>query len=95
MENTQHNDGDETQREKTQEEGELHKFRTKIDANILKAEHVLVGSPQYAREMALVRTKLQEAKMWVGKCLEVLGSHFPKELRDHSEDRDSGVQSCE
>ncbi|MGF6428240.1 hypothetical protein ABIE91_003460 [Bradyrhizobium elkanii] len=40
-----------------------------------------------AREIALVRTKLQEAKMWAGKILEVLGSPFPAELADKAEAR--------
>lgn len=34
------------------------------------------------RELALVRTKLQEAKMWAGKILETMGSPFPSELAD-------------
>lgn len=69
---------------------DLHEFRKEIDANIKKAESMLgIGedshpSPVYGREMALVRTKLQEAKMWAGKCLEVLGSPFPAELRDEA-----------
>lgn len=66
------------------EEDALHDFRKEIDANIKGAELRLKQSPKYAREMALVRTKLQEAKMWAGKCLEVLGSPFPEELRDEA-----------
>lgn len=66
---------------------QIHEFRKEIDALIVKAEADLdPENPKnvYAREMALVRTKLQEAKMWCGKCLEVLGSPFPKELADKS-----------
>ena len=65
----------------TQEE--IHTFRKEIDALIQKAESaqmLLMG-----REMALVHTKLQEAKMWVGKCLEAMGSELPKEFRDKAE----------
>jgi len=37
------------------------------------------------REIALVYTKLQEAKMWIGKCLEQIGSELPAEFRDKAE----------
>jgi len=63
---------------------ELHQFRKEIDACINKAELDVKGSV-YAREMHLVRTKLQEGKMWVGKCLEQKGSELPKEFRDKAE----------
>ncbi|HDY66728.1 MAG TPA: hypothetical protein ENH85_02935 [Candidatus Scalindua sp.] len=70
----------------TSYETALHNFRKEIDACIQTAENDLSSGeserPEYTREMALVRTKLQEAKMWAGKCLEVIGSPFPKELRD-------------
>lgn len=77
-------------------EEELHNFRKQIDALITISETDLdanypqrgavapLAAPVYAREMALVRTRLQEAKMWAGKCLEVLGAPFPEELRDSS-----------
>jgi hypothetical protein len=67
---------------------EIKEFRREIDANIQKAEKMLEVYPtelqhtSCAREIALVRTKLQEAKMWAGKILEVLGSPFPPELAD-------------
>jgi len=32
--------------------------------------------------MALVITKLQEAKMWAGKVLEAMGSELPVEFQD-------------
>lgn len=62
---------------------ELHQFRKEIDALIKKAKastNNILG-----REMALVHTKLQEAKMWAGKCLEAIGSELPKEFRDEAE----------
>ena len=70
----------------------LHDFREQIDACIKKAESKIVKFNEettrerslMAREMALVRTKLQEAKMWTGKCLEAIDSPFPKELRDEA-----------
>ena len=69
----------------------IKKFRTEIDSNIQTAEEFLsrptdplkkVDNLDYKREMALVRTKLQEAKMWAGKVLEVVGNPFPAELAD-------------
>ena len=71
-------------------------FRVAIDAQIIYAEYLLgIQSASSnlaeaeirnasARELALVRTKLQEAKMWAGKILEVLGNPFPAELADKS-----------
>lgn len=67
---------------------EVKDFRKEIDACIQKAEAMLEQYPQElqsiscGREISLVRTKLQEAKMWAGKILEVLGSPFPPELAD-------------
>lgn len=65
---------------------QLHEFRKQIDACIVVAEKDLQepDSSIYRRELSLVRTKLQEAKMWGGKCLEMSGAPFPKELRDKS-----------
>jgi hypothetical protein len=62
---------------------ELHQFRKQIDACILKTEKLDHFS--YKREMGIVKIKLQEAKMWVGKCLEELGSELPEEFRDKAE----------
>ena len=62
----------------------LHSFRQQIDACIkISEQHNTPGLP-YGRELSLVRTKLQEAKMWCGKCLEVYGTPFPAELRDEA-----------
>ena len=67
---------------------EVKQFRKEIDDNIQKAETMLeiylseMLHISCAREISLVRTKLQEAKMWAGKILEVLGSPFPPELAD-------------
>jgi hypothetical protein len=36
----------------------------------------------FGREISLVITKLQEGKMWAGKCLEMIGSELPKEFQD-------------
>lgn len=42
------------------------------------------GEPltDFGREIALVITKLEEAKMWGGKCLEAIGSELPAEFAD-------------
>jgi len=67
-------------------EDKIHGFRKQIDACIQVAEDDMNSDssdkPDYKREMALVRTKLQEAKMWAGKCLERIGSELPKEFQD-------------
>jgi len=63
---------------------DVKQFRKEIDANIVKTEAYLAQPSKYGREMALVRTKLQEAKMWAGKVLEAVGSPFPAELADKS-----------
>lgn len=62
---------------------ELHTFRKEIDALIQKAKKV--QDHRCGREMALAHTKLQEAKMWVGKCLEAIGSELPEEFRDRTD----------
>ena len=73
----------------------LHEFRKEIDVNINNAkfmreefeytkdtpEENILKNP-FKREMSIAHTKLQEAKMWVGKCLEQQGSELPKEFRD-------------
>lgn len=64
---------------------EIHQFRKEIDLLIQKAEFVRNTNPIYGREISLVHTKLQEAKMWAGKCLERLGSRLPPEFEDKAE----------
>lgn len=70
---------------------ELKDLRVSIDSNIKKTDQLrgktgrngeIVASG--AREMALVKTKLQEAKMWVGKVLEENNSPLPEEFRDEA-----------
>lgn len=70
----------------------IKQFRKEVDASIQKAEACLNGPKEHglsptlaAREMALARTKLQEAKMWLGKVLEVAGNPFPAELADKAD----------
>ena len=71
---------------------DIKDFRKAIDALIQRSELYLsaprdVGPMKGAREMALVRTKLQESKMWAGKVLEVAGNPFPAELADKADVR--------
>lgn len=64
---------------------DLHEWRKQIDAHIECAKRMLADRPEKGgREIALAHTKLQEAKMWVGKALEELGSELPAEFRDKS-----------
>lgn len=67
-------------------EEKMHDIRVRIDAIIQYVNQVKNDSrPEYAkgkRELSLVYTKLQEAKMWTGKVLEELGSELPVEFRD-------------
>jgi hypothetical protein len=61
----------------------LHGMRKSIDTIIQWSNELRQNRESgYGREMSLVHTKLQEAKMWTGKCLEMLGSELPKEFQD-------------
>ena len=66
----------------------MHDMRVKIDSVIQYASAVKNDQrPEYSkgkREIALVYTKLQEAKMWCGKVLEEMGSELPIEFRDEA-----------
>lgn len=66
---------------------EIHDFRKEIDAVIQKSQTLqkTIERNPGGREISLVVTKLQEAKMWAGKILEAIGSPFPKELADKAE----------
>ena len=65
----------------------IHTLRKDIDARIRDAQNFQaeMGHTPGGREIALVVTKLQEAKMWAGKILEALGTPFPPELADKAE----------
>jgi len=63
-----------------------HGIRTQIDACIKSAQSYasdLARGPG-GRECAISITKLQEAKMWMGKVLESLGSKLPEQYRDEA-----------
>lgn len=79
------NEPDQATREMTVAE-KCHDLRRKIDALIIYSGMIKEDSrPEYQkgkREIALVYTKLQEAKMWVGKVLEEQGHELPVEFQD-------------
>ena len=62
---------------------DLHTFTKQIDALIQCAERMIAEKPaKGGRELALVRTKLQESKMWCGKVLEEIDSPLPPQYAD-------------
>ncbi len=63
----------------------VKKLRVNIDESIQDVEAYLAGKHPGAREAALVKTKLQEAKMWAGQILGELGSLLPPEFQDKAE----------
>lgn len=63
--------------------------RKAVQAQINSIEEMRNNIPAYkacGREMSLVITKLQEAKMWLGQCLGSMGSELPAEYRDNPAD---------
>jgi len=76
---------------------DTHALRKAIDSVINQAKDLAnneevggIGRGPGGREVSLVITKLQEAKMWAGKILEELGSELPKEYRDEAIKTSSG-----
>ena len=70
-----------------------HELRKRIDELVYEVEAVLKNdmTDDMARAYKLVRTKLQEAKMWLGMSIGALhmeNDPFPKELRDFSDKRE-------
>ena len=69
----------------------LHSLRCQIDqcisaVSIYKLNRGQVdfeGQERSQREISLAFTKLQEAKMWLGKALEATGSELPVEYQDN------------
>ena len=60
--------------------------RVHIDACIQDTQKLaaLIARGDGGREVALAYTKLQEAKMWLGKALGELGQKLPYEYRDEA-----------
>jgi hypothetical protein len=73
--------------EATTIENALHSLRLSIAEKIKYAKILKQDAPQIAREISLVITKLQEAKMWGGKCLEIVGKPLPPDY-PHDEPAD-------
>lgn len=63
----------------------VHGLRKATDSVIVQVKESKNILPKGQRELALAYTKLQEAKMWLGKVLEELGSELPKEYQDKAE----------
>ncbi len=62
-----------------------HETRKQIDACIKSCRQTIATKPERGgREIKLAHTKLQEAKMWLGKVLEECGSKLPEEYRDEA-----------
>ncbi len=73
---------------------DIHDFRKQIDSCIKalvqsdvkpNGDNSVGFGSEYQRCREKAYTNLQEAKMWMGKCLEAIGSEFPEELRDEAE----------
>jgi len=61
----------------------VHNLRKQVDACIEAVRVIKDQKPEKGgREFSLAYTKLQEAKMWLGKVLEELGSELPAQFQD-------------
>lgn len=70
----------------TAEMSMLHDLRKEIDATI-KTVGKMKALPEFlsaGRELSLSYTHLQEAKMWLGQALGMLGSKLPPEYADEA-----------
>lgn len=65
----------------------IHTLRKDIDQRIVDAQNFQseIGRGSGGREISIVVTKLQEAKMWAGKILEAFGSELPAQYQDKAE----------
>lgn len=74
-------------------QGALHELRKQTDALTSSTQLVRSWNPQpvsptdktCGREMSLAITKLEEAKMWLGKALGAMGSELPAEFADKAD----------
>ena len=69
---------------------DTHELRKEIDVLIYKVEKQQKNemlNNDMGRAFSIVRTKLQEAKMWCGKVLESQNSKLPEEFRDETPER--------
>lgn len=70
---------------------EIKAFRIRVDVNINDARSMMIDRSKDSRLAELAESKvyehLIEAKMWLGKCLEAMGTSFPAELADKADPR--------
>lgn len=67
-------------------------LRVETDKLIQQAQ--TASSRKGGRALSLAITKLEEAKMWLGKRLEEIGSELPEEYRDkYSPEQNQGTES--
>ncbi|MDR1323411.1 MAG: hypothetical protein LBK68_03125 [Candidatus Margulisbacteria bacterium] len=71
-------------------ENSLHDLRLSIAKAVKHAQSL--KEPKIGREISLVITKLQEAKMWGGKCLEMAGEPLPASY-PHDEPADTSAEA--
>lgn len=66
----------------TEQREKAHEVRKRVSAAMEVCEHIRAsleeGAATGRRELALVITKLQEARMWAGKLAGELGSALPE-----------------
>lgn len=70
-----------------EEQAKLHEERKMIDARIVAVAALKNDSlmRDAGREIALAYTHLQEAKMWLGQALGMVGSELPAQYADKAE----------
>ena len=80
-------------------QNKLHDLRKQADAVIEKVKNLVdelgeetSDDDDCYREADIALSKFQEGKMWLGKCLEVIGSPFPEELRDKAENKPQEIE---
>ena len=74
---------------------DMHELRKIIDELVFEIEHMKNNEHSEIEELrciAIVRTKLQEAKMWSGKVLEAQNKPLPKEMRDYCDKRENKLK---
>ena len=74
----------------------LHELRKQIDACVVETNRLRQANTPAGREISLIHTKLQEAKMWGGKALGEMGSELPADYpHDSAEEKADPVPDPE
>ena len=65
---------------------QIKRNRVNMDIGLknLKRLNARLDREDGAREVALAKTKLEEARMWLGKALGALGRKLPEAFRDEA-----------